>query len=78
MRHLKLPLRLSFGLLPIFLFLELTLIWFSLHAASCFKYLAGPYHDERLGSDFQKVSTVSSAVTFSLSLGPHLCPFHRA
>ena len=53
-----------YGLLPIFLFLELTLIRFSVRAASCGKYLAGPYHDERFGSDFSKVSTVSSAVLF--------------
>ena len=65
-----------YGLLSIFLFLELTLIRFSLRAASCGKYLAGPYHDERLGSDFSKVSTVSSAVPFFLSRGFHLCPFH--
>ena len=65
-----------YGLLPVFLFLELTLIRFSLRAASCGKYLAGPYHDERFGSDFSKVSTASSAVPFFLSLGFHLCPFH--
>ena len=53
-----------YGLLPIFLFVELTLMRFSLRAASCGKYLAGPYHDERFGSDFSKVSTVSSAVPF--------------
>ena len=66
----------SYGLLPKFLFLELTLIRFSLRTASCGKYLAGAYHDERFGSDFSKVSTVSSAVPFFFSLGFHLCPFH--
>ena len=65
-----------YGLLPIFLFLELTLIRFSLRAASCGKYLAGPYHGEGFASDFSTVSTVSSAVPFFLSLGFHLCPFH--
>ena len=52
------------GLLPIFLFLELTLIRFSLRAASFGKYLAGPYPDERFGSDISKMSTVFSAVLF--------------
>ena len=63
-------------LLPIFLFLELTLVRLPLRAASCCKYLAGPYHAERFGSDFAKASTVSSAVPLLLSLGFHLCPFH--
>ena len=50
------------------LFLELTLIRLSLRAASCGKCLAGPYYDKRFGSDFSKVSTVSSAVPFLLDL----------
>ena len=62
------------GLLPIFLFL--TLIRFSLRAASCGKYLARPYHDEKFASDFSKVSTLPSAEPFFLSLNFHLCPFH--
>ena len=57
-----------------FLFPVVTLILFALRAASCGKHVAGPYHDERFGSEFSEVSTVSGAVPFYLSIGFHLGP----